>query len=46
VGAPRLWISADPNAERFYTRVGARRVGEVPSTPTGRTLPRLVLDVG
>jgi GNAT superfamily N-acetyltransferase len=45
LGAPRLWINADPNAERFYTRVGARRVGEVPSTPAGRILPRLVLDV-
>lgn len=41
IGAPRLWINADPNAEGFYRRLGARRVGEVPSTPAGRTLPRL-----
>ena len=41
IGARRLWISADPNAEGFYRRLGARRVGEVPSTPAGRTLPRL-----
>lgn len=43
IGAPRLWITADPNAEEFYARLGARRVGDVPSTPAGRTLPRLVL---
>lgn len=41
IGARRLWINADPNAEGFYQRMGARRVGEVPSTPAGRTLPRL-----
>jgi GNAT superfamily N-acetyltransferase len=43
IGARRLRISADPNAEGFYRRMGARRVGEVPSTPAGRTLPRLEL---
>jgi GNAT superfamily N-acetyltransferase len=41
IGARRLWINADPNAEGFYERMGARRVGEVPSTPAGRVLPRL-----
>jgi GNAT superfamily N-acetyltransferase len=41
LGARRLWINADPNAVGFYERMGARRVGEVPSTPAGRTLPRL-----
>ena len=41
IGARRLWINADPNAEGFYKRMGARRVGEVPSTPAGRMLPRL-----
>jgi GNAT superfamily N-acetyltransferase len=41
IGAPRLWITADPNAEGFYAHLGARRVGEVPSTPAGRMLPRL-----
>jgi GNAT superfamily N-acetyltransferase len=41
IGVRRLWITADPNAEGFYRRMGARRVGEVPSTPAGRTLPRL-----
>lgn len=41
IGARRLWITADPNAEDFYRRLGARRVGEVRSTPDGRTLPRL-----
>jgi N-acetylglutamate synthase-like GNAT family acetyltransferase len=46
IGARRLWINADPNAEGFYARMGARRVGEVPSTPAGRTLPRLELLTG
>jgi GNAT superfamily N-acetyltransferase len=41
IGVRRLWINADPNAEGFYRRMGARRVGAVPSTPAGRTLPRL-----
>lgn len=45
IGAPRLWINADPNAEAFYIHLGARRVGEVPSTPAGRTLPRLEMRV-
>ncbi|HEX8169803.1 MAG TPA: GNAT family N-acetyltransferase [Thermoanaerobaculia bacterium] len=40
-------IVADPNAERFYIKLGARRVGEVaapmPGAPT-RALPLLELD--
>src|SRR5262249_32953769 len=32
----RLDIASDPHAEGFYRRMGARRVGEVPSTPNGR----------
>jgi GNAT superfamily N-acetyltransferase len=46
VGARALEIISDPHAERFYLRMGARRAGEVPSMPTGRTLPRLLFDVG
>ncbi len=45
LGGGRLAIAADPNAEGFYQRMGARRVGEVPSTPEPRTLPLLVVDV-
>jgi N-acetylglutamate synthase-like GNAT family acetyltransferase len=39
-------ISADPNAEGFYTRMGARRVGEVISEIDGeaRHLPHLTVD--
>lgn len=39
-------LSADPNAEGFYQRMGARRVGEVSSEMDGQTrvLPRLVVD--
>jgi GNAT superfamily N-acetyltransferase len=45
-GARRLRIASDPYAEGFYLRMGARPVGEWPSTPRGRTLPLLVLEVG
>jgi GNAT superfamily N-acetyltransferase len=37
----RLVIASDPNAEGFYGRLGARRVGMVPSRPAGRYLPLL-----
>ena len=43
--ARRVVIVSDPNAERFYLRLGARREGEVPSRPPGRMLPRLVLEL-
>jgi GNAT superfamily N-acetyltransferase len=42
-GATTLRIESDPNAEGFYLKAGARRVGDVPSAPAGRTLPVLVL---
>ncbi len=45
LGATSLRIVSDPNAERFYLKAGARRVGEVDSTPSGRRLPLLELDV-
>lgn len=44
-GTRTLRIESDPNAEAFYVKHGARRVGDVPSTPAGRTLPVLMLDV-
>jgi GNAT superfamily N-acetyltransferase len=44
-GAETLRIASDPNAEGFYVKMGARRVGEVPSRPDGRWLPLLVLEV-
>lgn len=42
---PVLEISADPNAEGFYKRMGATRIGEVQSEIEGhsRVLPRLTL---
>lgn len=40
-----LEIASDPNAEGFYVRMGARRVGQVDASPAGRVLPFLVLDV-
>lgn len=44
-GTRRLRIAADPNAEGFYRRLGARLVGAVPSMPAGRTLPLLELEL-
>ncbi|WGL53443.1 GNAT family N-acetyltransferase [Nocardioides sp. BP30] len=41
-GWRRLALDADPGAEGFYLRHGARRVGEAPSgSLPGRLLPRL-----
>jgi GNAT superfamily N-acetyltransferase len=45
--ARRLRIEADPNAEDFYARAGAARIGAVPSQSiAGRVLPLLELAVG
>jgi GNAT superfamily N-acetyltransferase len=43
LNAAALEISADPNAEGFYKRMGATRIGEIHSEIEGqpRTLPRL-----
>ena len=41
LGGSRLLIASDPHAEGFYLRMGAQRVGEVASTPAGRSLPLL-----
>ena len=45
MGGSILRIVSDPHAEEFYLRMGARRVGEAPSKPEGRTLPLLVVDL-
>ena len=46
-GALEMQIESDPNAEGFYLKMGARRIGEVSSTLEGepRSLPRLVLQL-
>ena len=44
-GARVLRIASDPHAEGFYLAMCARRIGEVASTPRGRTLPLLVIEV-
>ena len=42
LGADHLMIEADPDAEGFYLKMGATRVGDVPSgSIPGRTLPLL-----
>ncbi len=45
LGGVRLTIASDPNAEGFYRRMGARRVGEVPSRLRGRMLPLLSIEL-
>jgi hypothetical protein len=45
-GVERLRIASDPNALGFYEKMGARRIGDVPATPAGRTLPLLELRIG
>jgi ribosomal protein S18 acetylase RimI-like enzyme len=46
LGFRAVLIDSDPHAEGFYLRMGAVRVGEVPSTAVaGRMLPRLRVPV-
>ena len=44
---PALELSADPNAEGFYERMGATRIGEVRSEIEGkpRVLPRMMINL-
>ena len=44
-GAQAMSIASDPFAEGFYVKMGARRIGDWPSTPEGRTLPLLQYDL-
>ena len=46
-GANVLELSADPNAEGFYERMGAQRIGEVRADMDGesRVLPRMRIDL-
>ena len=43
LGLSELELSADPHAEPFYERMGARRVGDIPADMFGqsRVLPRM-----
>jgi N-acetylglutamate synthase-like GNAT family acetyltransferase len=47
LGLNELELSADPNAELFYERMGAKRIGEVPAEMFGhaRVLPRMRVDL-
>ena len=47
LGAGSVEIEADPNAEGFYRRMGARRIGQANSEIEGqnRTLPLLAVEV-
>jgi len=48
LGFSTLELSADPNAEAFYERMGARRIGELPADMFGhsRVLPRMRVEFG
>lgn len=48
-GAEVVMIESDPNAEPFYRRIGAVRIGEIPAPAPGapnRTLPLLQFKIG
>lgn len=47
LGLPALELSADPHAEGFYERMGAKRIGEVKADMGGqsRVLPRMKVNV-
>lgn len=45
MGHDVLRLASDPHAEPFYRAMGARRVGEVEATSTGRSLPLMQLDL-
>jgi len=47
LGSNTLELSADPNAQAFYERMGATRIGEVPADILGqsRVLPRMRIDL-
>jgi GNAT superfamily N-acetyltransferase len=48
LGLAELELSADPHAEGFYERMGARRIGEVRADMNGQTrvLPRMRVELG
>lgn len=45
LGIQQLDIVADPYAEGFYAKMGARRIGDWPSVPEGRVLPLMSMVV-
>ena len=47
LGLPELELSADPHAEGFYARMGAKRIGEIQAYMDGqeRVLPRMKINV-
>ena len=48
LGLAELELSADPNAEGFYERMGAKRIGEIQADMDGqpRVLPRMKVKLG
>lgn len=47
LGRAELELSADPNAEGFYKRMGAKRIGEIQADMDGQTrvLPRMTVNL-
>jgi len=48
LGLGELELSADPHAEGFYQRMGAKRIGEIQADMDGqpRVLPRMKVELG
>jgi GNAT superfamily N-acetyltransferase len=46
LGVAEIELESDPNAEGFYARMGAHRVGDRASSSTGRVLPLMRMRVG
>lgn len=44
-GVPYFLIESDPNAEGFYLRMGVKRIGEIVSPVSGRSLPLLRFEI-
>ncbi|MBI4170393.1 MAG: GNAT family N-acetyltransferase [Candidatus Aenigmarchaeota archaeon] len=45
LNAKNVRVVSDPNAEGFYLKMGARKVGEKKSSIKGRMLPILQIDL-
>ena len=44
-GAEHLWLIADPNADGFYEKFGAKQTSEYQSSIPGRTIPVMRIDL-
>jgi len=45
LGAKKITTIADPNATGFYEKFGFKTISHIESTPAGRLLPKMVLEM-